>query len=126
LLILESSELNQTVGELEKNFSHLKSEASKVNNQVNLNLSSHNDGMTIWELANAQGIEAALFNSLHLNFSFIKSDTIVKFLEVLLAQIGVANFSSMVKSFYRLNVELNMASGSELAQYPNVKLHHPP
>lgn len=112
MLLLESSELNQTVGELEKNFSHLKSEASQDNNQVNLNLSSHNDGMTIWELANAQGIEAALFNSLHLNFSFVKSDTIVKFLEVLLAQIGVANFSSMVKSFYRLNVELNMASGS--------------
>lgn len=118
--------MNSTVSEIEKNFSHLKSEAGKENSQISLRVSSHNDGMRIWELANSQGIEAAIFNSLNLEFIFVKSDLILKFIETALGQIGVNQFNSVVKSFYRLNVELNMASAAELSQYPQIKLSPAP
>ena len=109
--------------------SHLKETSTKENNQIHLNISSHNDANTIWNKIPTDGLQASLFNSLHLEFGFVKTDLIAGFLAIVFKNIlGISQFNSMLESFKRLNIELNFESGSYLKEFPKVQMikEHPP
>lgn len=58
----------------------------------------------------------------HIEFGFVKTDLISKFLTIFFEQIiGVDSFNSMLKSFRKLNFELNFAGGEYLREFPKVK-----
>ena len=78
--------------------------------------------MTIWELSGAKGLASGWLDSLHLNFSFVKTDLISKFLVIYFTRIlPFEQFASMVQSFKKLNIEMNFESGAYLSEFPKVK-----
>ena len=101
----------------------MKNEAGKEINQINLRIPSHNDGTTIWDMLKSHGIQSALFHSLHLEFGFVKTELITKFLKVFFSQVlDMEQFTRMFDSFKRLNIEANFASGAYLKEFPKLQL----
>jgi hypothetical protein len=64
----------------------------------------------------------AWLSSFHVDFEFVKTDLITKFLIILFEQvIGIDKFSSIIRSFKQLNFEVNLASIDYLKDFPKVK-----
>ena len=107
----------------------MKNCSGKENNQINLRVSSHNDANTIFNRVTEDGAQASIFNSLHFEFAFVKTELISKFIGIVFENIlGIGQFNNMLESFKKLNIELNFASGFYLKEFPKVKMfnEHPP
>jgi len=58
---------------------------------------------------------------LHVEFGFVKTDLVTKFLNIILENIiGLPQATSLTKAFKKLNLELNMSSSRTLLEYPKI------
>ena len=78
-----------------------------------MDISSHNDLARISELLVEKG-PFGFLDSLEVNFGFNKTKTTEAIIVKVLEKIGFAGSQNLLKSFKRLNLELNGASSSIL------------
>lgn len=84
-----------------------------------MNISSNNDLGRISELLKEKGV-FGLLDSLEVNFEFAKTNMTEAIIITILEKMGFSGISKVIKSFKRLNFELNGASSSILNEFPKV------
>lgn len=118
---MQAPEYAEMIQSKEQHFGELKSQAANENHTIHLRIQSNNDLKVIGEKSKEVGRLAWLENT-HLEFGFVKTELISKFLTIFFQQIiGVDTFTSMLKSFRKLTFELNFAGGDYLREFPKVK-----
>jgi hypothetical protein len=116
--ILQGEQISQTLESFEPLFEGLKEEAG---NEIKLKLSSQNELGNVVELINKKGLIGWL-DSLNVEFGFIKTNLIVKFLTIILEQIlDLPQATGILKSFKQLNLELNCSRSRVLNEFPKIK-----
>lgn len=119
--ILQGEQISQTLESFEPLFEGLKEEAASEHNEIKLKLSSQNELGKVVELINKKGLVGWL-DSLNIEFGFIKTALIVKFLTIILEQIlDLPQATGILKSFKQLNLELNCSRSRVLDEFPKIK-----
>ncbi len=99
----------------------MKESAKNEAHPIQMRILSHSDLGMIGKDLLKEGI-AAWLHSLHYEFNFVKNDFITKVLITFCEKIlENDNLSAMIKSFKKLNFEMNFTSSHHLHNYPKVK-----
>lgn len=111
----------KTFFEVEEYFPIAKPQGAKEVGKIQLSIFSHNDLARISQLLLEKG-GFGLLDSLQLGFEFTKTKVIEEIIVKILDLLGFNATEQLVRSFKRVNFELNGASSSLFNEFPKIVL----
>ena len=120
--VLESDDMLQAVHELSAFLEPVKAKAQEEASEITAKISSQNDLGRIAELIKEKG-PLGWIDSLAVEFRFAKTEAVERLVGIVLDKfMGMPDKAVLVKTFRRLNLELNCSSSHHLDEYQKLKL----